>query len=278
MGGAADVTIDPIDSLGALPFDTYEVSELHVAANEGLELATFEVTVSRHGTNVDDSEGPHIETELNGREGEHITKGDHDMTLTDTVWYENLEPERKYTVNGTLMDKATGEAIEGATVSAALTPEEPSGTVDVTFEVDASGLSGHGLVAFERVSWQGHVVAMHEDLADEGQTVRVVSTGTTATDKADGDHTVSADKVEIDDAVSYVGLTLGTEYALTGTLMDKETGKPVTDGSGKPVTASVAFTPDKADGRVTVTFTLDASGLGGHDLVAFEVLAQGRPR
>lgn len=47
--GATDVTTEPIDSLGALPFDTYEVRELRVAANEGLELATFEVTVSRHG-------------------------------------------------------------------------------------------------------------------------------------------------------------------------------------------------------------------------------------
>lgn len=76
-------------------------------------------------------------------------------------------------MEGTLVDKATGEAIEGATASATFTPEEASGSVEVTFTIDASQLSGHGLVAFERVSWQGHVVATHEDLSDEGQTVHV---------------------------------------------------------------------------------------------------------
>lgn len=73
-----------------------------------------------------------------------------------------------------------------------------------------------------------------------------------------------------------MGLTPGQEYAVTGTLMDRETGKPVTDASGKPVTASTTLKPEKADGQVSVTFELDASQLGGHDLVAFEVLTQGK--
>ena len=51
--GATDVTTDPIDSLGALPFDTYRVEELRVAANEGLELVSLTITVTRHGTDVD---------------------------------------------------------------------------------------------------------------------------------------------------------------------------------------------------------------------------------
>lgn len=51
--GATDVTTDPIDSLGALPFDTYRVEELRVAANERLELVSLTITVTRHGTDVD---------------------------------------------------------------------------------------------------------------------------------------------------------------------------------------------------------------------------------
>jgi hypothetical protein len=41
--------------------------------------------------------------------------------------------------------------------------------------------------------------------------------------------------------VTYTGLTPGKEYKLTGTLMDKETGKPVQQ-DGKDVTAETTFT------------------------------------
>ena len=142
--------------------------------------------------------------------------------------------------------------------------------------LDGSKLAGHDLVAFEVLMRGEATVATHEDIEDKGQTVRVVSIGTTATDKVDGDHTVAAAKVEVVDVVAYQGLTPGQEYAVTGTLMDRETGKPVTDGSGKPVTAGASFTPEKADGQVSVTFELDASELGGRDLVACEVLTQGK--
>ena len=179
-------------------------------------------------------------------------------------------------MTGTLMDRATGKAVDGATASATFTPKEESGTVTVTFEADGSKLAGHDLVAFEVLTRGEATVATHEDIEDEGQTVRVVAIGTTATDKADGDHTLAAGKAEIVDVVSYKGLTPGQEYKLAGTLMDKATGKSVADGSGKPVTASATLKPDKSDGQASVTFQLDASKLGGHDLVAFEVLTQGK--
>ena len=73
------------------------------------------------------------------------------------------------------------------------------------------------------------------------------------------------------DEVAYKGLTPGQEYTLTGTLMDKSTGKPVQSG-GKDVTSTVSFTPEKASGTQTVTFTFNGADLGGHDVVAFESL------
>lgn len=71
------------------------------------------------------------------------------------------------------LTRAATRGYEGTTASTAFTPGAESGTVEVTFTIDASGLSGHRLVAFERVSWEGHVVATHEDLEDEGQTMLV---------------------------------------------------------------------------------------------------------
>lgn len=71
-------------------------------------------------------------------------------------------------------------------------------------------------MAFERVSWQEHVVATHEDLSDEGQTVRIPRIGTTATDASDGDHVAQASaKLRIADEVAYEGLTPGQEYVMT---------------------------------------------------------------
>ncbi len=60
-------------------------------------------------------------------------------------------------------------------------------------------------------------------------------------------------------------------YTVTGTLMDKETGKPVQSG-GKDVTSTVAFTPEKPAGSVKVSFKVDATEMAGKTLVVFETL------
>ena len=53
------------------------------------------------------------------------------------------------------------------------------------------------------------------------------------------------------------------------TLYDKDTKKPV-KVNGKEVAATAKFTPKEANGEVKVSFTFDASKLGGYSLVAFE--------
>lgn len=73
--------------------------------------------------------------------------------------------------------------------------------------------------------------------------------------------------------VAYKGLTPGEEYAVTGTLMDKETGEPAQLG-GKDVTATTSFVLDKSSGSVSLSFTFDGSALKGHDIVAFETVSK----
>lgn len=119
---------------------------------------------------------------------------------------------------------------------------------------------------------------MHTEIEDKGQTVRIVpepTIGTTAVDADDLDHhEAEADsKVEIRDVVAYKGLTPGEEYAVTGTLMDKETGEPVQLG-GKDVTATASFVPDKSSGSASQSFTFDGSALKGHDIVAFKTVSK----
>lgn len=202
------------------------------------------------------------------------------VTVEDEVSYKNLATSREYTVTGTLMDSATGEPIkdaEGNTVTASTTfePEANEGKVKVTFSVDTSTLSNKKLVVFERLEADGNVIASHEDLTDEGQTVEVIppEIKTSAADGADGDKEVTADgKATIVDTVKYTGLVPGTEYELQGTLMDAETGEALKGADGKDITASAKFAPQAKDGTQDVTFTFDASALGGAKTVVFEKL------
>lgn len=76
------------------------------------------------------------------------------------------------------------------------------------------------------------------------------------------------------DKVAYTNLAPGKEYSLTGTLMDKETGKPMLDSDGKEITATTTFTPESANGTVTVAFEVDAALFAGKTTVAFEELFQ----
>ena len=202
------------------------------------------------------------------------------VTVEDEVSYKNLATGREYTVTGTLMDSATGEPLKDAdgnavTASTTFEPEDNEGKAKVTFSVNTSTLSNKKLVVFEKLEADGNVIASHEDLTDEGQTVEVIppEIKTSAVDGADGDKEVTADgKATIVDTVKYTGLVPGTEYELQGTLMDAETGEALKGVDGKEITVSAKFTPQAQDGTQDVTFTFDASALGGAKTVVFEKL------
>lgn len=202
------------------------------------------------------------------------------VTVEDEVSYKNLATGREYTVTGMLMDSATGEPLKDAdgnavTASTTFEPEDTEGKVKVTFSVDTSTLSNKKLVVFEKLEADGNVISRHEDLTDEGQTVEVIppEIKTSAADGTDGDKEVTADgKATIVDTVKYTGLVPGTEYELQGTLMDAETGGALKAADCKEITASAKFTPQAKDGSQDVTFTFDASVLGGAKTVVFEKL------
>ena len=83
---------------------------------------------------------------------------------------------------------------------------------------------------------------------------------------------VAKGEITIKDTVEYKHLVPNTEYVIKGTLMDKSTGKPF-KVKGKEITSTVKFVPDKANGKVEVTFTFDGSAIKKDtDLVVFETL------
>lgn len=276
------------DALAALPFGQYTLEELPCEANEGYELITKTFWIERDSgvaeavwMTLDDQEGPKIGTQAaDTADGDQTAQADEQVTIVDTVYYENLEFGGTYTLTGTLMVKSTGELLldaEGNPVTATkeFTANNTNGSVDIEFTFDASLLAGEDVVAFESLVKEGVEVAVHADIEDEGQTVHFVDIGTAATDAADGDKLVTGSEVVISDEVAFEGLTPGNTYTLEATLMDAETGEPLRTGAGllaTDVTATVEFTPEAAEGTQTVELSFDSTGLGGHRLVVFEKL------
>ena len=99
-----------------------------------------------------------------------------------------------------------------------------------------------------------------------------ISIHTTAADKVTGEKSIIAGKsVTIVDTVTLDGLKKGTKYQLKGWQMVKsENAQLFIDG--KPVESDYTFTAKKSEMEVEVSYTFNASALGGKDLVTFEEL------
>ena len=211
---------------------------------------------------------------------EHVAPQNKPVTLTDTVAYDNLIPNKEYTMNGVLMDKATGEKFcdaEGNPITATktFTPEASSGIVELTFEFDASLLNGATLVAFEELQYNQKVIATHNDISDLDQTVDIPGVRTTFFDKEIGldERTArAAETVTLVDRVYYTNIKPGLEYTLYGSVMVKETGEPFVDAEGNAVVATKTFVPETADGYEDIEFTVNTLLVAGQTLVAFETL------
>ena len=210
-------------------------------------------------------------------DGEKTATPAEQITITDTVEYSGLTIGQEYTLKGVLMNKETGEPLligeEQVTSETTFIPAESNGTIDVLFTFDATGLEGQSVVVFETLFQGETTIAEHRDLEDEGQTITFTELpriGTTAT--VDGQHTADpTGEITIVDVVEYTGLTPGETYTVSGVLVDKGTGSSLLV-DGAEVTSEVEFTAEESTGTVELTYTLDASALGGTTIVVFETL------
>ena len=236
-------------------------------------------------------------TAVDAADGDKTVTGEENVSVRDTVHYNNVTPGKTYKVTGTLYEKVTdkdGKVTKKAfkdkngnpvTAETNFTAEDSYGNVDVTFYFDGSSLKeGTSLVAFESLSYNDKEIASHADVNDAGQTVTIgkPKLSTSATDAIDGDkNLIGEDGATIVDTVHYNNVTPGKTYKVSGTLYEKVTDKDgkvskkqLLDADGNPVTAETEFVPEASFGDVDVTFTFDASGLKAKDkVVAFESLS-----
>ena len=259
-------------------FESLERGGKRLATHEDIGDVNQTVTVT----------APAIATEaLDGVDKDKNVVTDDESIIIDTVEYKNVIPGKPYVMKGQLRLKDSGEPLEvdGKPVKAetTFTPESADGTVDVTFTFDSRGIGDKtDIVVFESLERCGTEIASHKDIEDGKQTVTVThpEIGTTAVDGADGDkNVITDDTTEVIDTVEYKNVIPGKTYTLKGSLHVKVTDEEgnVTEKAlevdGKPVTAETTFTPEKADGKVEVTFTFDSTGIPQDtEMVAFESL------
>ncbi len=216
---------------------------------------------------------PDIGTELTDKAtGSHTVTVSGSTVLTDMVRYEGLVPGKNYLVTGVLVDKRTGSEIkdkDGNPVTSSVSFKAPGedGYIPVEFTVDASVLHAKEIVAFETVRYEGRPVAIHADINDEDQTVRVPELVTSASG-VNGSKLISREKnVTVTDHVEYRNLTPGKTYVVSGSLKYAGTGEAFKDPSGKEVNSEVTFIPASPDGSVDVKLLMDASGLHDGDMI-----------
>lgn len=215
-------------------------------------------------------------TAIDKKTATKLTLAEKDIHIVDKVAYRNLVPGEKYTVTGTAIDKTTGETLKDdagkdVTAKASFTAEKANGTVDVAFVFDGSTLAGKTVVMYENIYYNNKLVGVHADISDEAQIIYVPSVKTTATDtKTETKLTYAEKDIKITDTVEYTNLIPGKTYKVTGTAMDKKTGKVIKDADGKAVTSEAEITPETADGKVDVDFIFDGSNLAGKTIVMFE--------
>lgn len=124
--------------------------------------------------------------------------------------------------------------------------------------------------AFEVVVSRNKVTIDLGTLTDEYE--KEITIHTTATDKVTGEKVIVAGKkVTIVDTVTLDGLEEGRKYQLKGWQMLKEENAELLI-DGKRVESDYTFVADSEKMKVEVSYTFDASELGGQNLVTFEEL------
>ena len=155
------------------------------------------------------------------------------ITITDVVSYTDLTPGKEYKLTGVLMNKATNDKllIDGKeiTAEATFTPKATTGEVEMTFTFDARELTVETeVVVFETLYRDGIEIAVHADIEDEGQTVKILplhgSIMTTKVNADDPTDKISGATFGVYSDADGDGIFNAKTDKLVGTLQEGDTG------------------------------------------------------
>lgn len=206
--------------------DTEETFGYQLPDSQTIELSEGEIaSVSFHNKPIE------IGTKATVDGEKEVVAGK--ITLSDTIDYVGLVPGKEYTVSGVIMDKSTGDKllIDGKeiTSTASFIPSTPNGAATVWFEFDASTLLEETeIVVFETLYRDGIEIAVHADIEDKGQTVKILplhgSIMTTKVNADDPTDKISGATFGVYSDADGDGIFNAKTDKLVGTLQEGDTG------------------------------------------------------
>ena len=184
------------DTLGALPYDTYTISELSSPQNKGKKLISFDIQLTRPHYNLilgtlNNKPAESFISELLSTNLNHSAYTEEKTTLTDTLSFENLNVGATYTVSGYLVDKDTGEPLQDAQgkdirVEKTFTARIASDRVKLVYTFNAKDLNGKRVVAFATLKDKdGNIICSEKDLDEPDQSVSFTNPPTPPTTPPD---------------------------------------------------------------------------------------------
>lgn len=198
FGGTQDTEdgAKPSDTLGALPYDTYTISELSSPQNKGKKLISFDIQLTRPHYNLilgtlNNKPAESFISELLSTNFNHSAYTEEKTTLTDTLSFENLNVGATYIVSGYLVDKDTGEPLQDAQgkdirVEKTFTARMAADRVKLVYTLNAKGLNGKSVVAFATLKDKdGNIICSEKDLDEPDQSVRFTNPPTPPTTPPD---------------------------------------------------------------------------------------------
>lgn len=170
------------DTLGALPYDTYTISELSSPQNKGKKLISFDIQLTRPHYNLilgtlNNKPAESFISELLSTNLNHSAYTEEKTTLTDTLSFENLNVGSSYTVSGYLVDKDTGNVVQDAQgkdirVEKTFTARMAADRVKLVYTFNAKDLNGKSVVAFATLKDKdGNIIFSEKDLDEKDQCV-----------------------------------------------------------------------------------------------------------
>jgi len=81
------------------------------------------------------------------------------------------------------------------------------------------------------------------------------------------------DKVTVTDTVRMTGLIAGEKVTVSGSIVDKETGEPIKNAFGSPVSEEKTITPEIDEAKVRMDFTFNAEDYEGKSVVVYQTLS-----
>ena len=144
---------------------------------QGIEIATHEDLEDKDQTISVPK--PELKTKFADVNGSKTVKALGKVKFVDNVEYKNLIVGKEYTLTLTVMNKDTNKPITDAkgnvlTSTTTFTATKPDGVEKVEMTIDLTGYKTVELVAFEKLSHKGIDIALHEDINDKDQTVKIV--------------------------------------------------------------------------------------------------------